>query len=100
VLDVEDPISGRYTLEVSSPGIDRPLLRLEDFESYKGYEARLESDIPAPNGQRKFKGKLLGLDGDQVMIITEQGESKIPYGSLTKAKLVLTDELLKASPHT
>jgi ribosome maturation factor RimP len=96
-MDVEDPINGRYTLEVSSPGIDRPLTRLTDFETYKGYEAKLESDMPAENGQRKFRGRLQGLDGEQVMIVTEQGEAKIPYSALTRAKLVLTDELIKAT---
>lgn len=97
VMDVEDPISGRYTLEVSSPGIDRPLTRLEDFVTYTGYEAKIESDMPAENGQRKFRGRLLGLDGEQIMIVTEQGEAKVPYSSLVKAKLVLTDELIKTT---
>lgn len=97
VLDVEDPINGKYRLEVSSPGIDRPLTRLEDFEIYKGYEARLEADIPTENGQRKFRGRLQGLEGENIMIVTDQGEAKIAYASLTKAKLVLTDELIKAT---
>lgn len=95
VLDVEDPIKGRYNLEVSSPGIDRPLIRLQDFETYKGFEARIESDTTAENGQRKFRGILQGLDGDYIMISTEQGDAKIAYGSLTKAKLVLSEELIK-----
>lgn len=95
VLDVEDPINGRYMLELSSPGIDRPLVRLEDFETYKGYEAKIESDTPAENGQRKFRGILHGLEGENILITTEQGEAKVPFPSLTKAKLVLTDELIK-----
>jgi ribosome maturation factor RimP len=97
VLDVEDPINGKYRLEVSSPGIDRPLTRLEDFQTYMGYEAKIESDMPAENGQRKFRGRLNGLEGENIMITTEQGDAKIPFASLTKAKLVLTDELIKAT---
>ena len=95
VFDVEDPIKGAYRLEVSSPGIDRFLTRLEDFEKYAGYEAKIESDVPAENGQRKFRGILGGLDGELVKITTDQGDAAIPFSSLTKAKLVLTDELIK-----
>ena len=95
IFDVEDPIKGAYRLEVSSPGIDRPLMRLDDFETYKGFEAKLESEIPAENGQRKFRGKLQGLDGEVIKITTDQGEADIPFNALIKAKLVLTDELIK-----
>ncbi len=95
VFDVEDPIKGAYRLEVSSPGIDRFLTRLEDFTKYAGLEAKLESDVPAENGQRKFRGILGGLDGEMVKITTDQGEALIAFSSLTKAKLVLTDELIK-----
>lgn len=95
VFDVEDPIKGAYRLEVSSPGIDRPLIRLEDFETYEGFEAKVESDIAAENGQKKFRGILRGLNGDNILIDTDQGEAEIPYASLTKAKLVMSDELIK-----
>jgi ribosome maturation factor RimP len=95
VFDVEDPIKGAYRLEVSSPGIDRPLTRLEDFSTYEGFEAKLESEIPAENGQRKFRGRLNGLEGENIKITTDQGEAEIPFNALVKAKLVLTDELIK-----
>ena len=95
VMDVEDPIKAAYRLEVSSPGIDRPLTRLEDFESYEGFEAKIESDVPAKNGQRRFRGILGGLEGENVKITTDQGEALVPFNSLVKAKLVLTDDLIK-----
>lgn len=95
ILDVEDPIEGTYRLEVSSPGIDRPLLKPKDFETYAGYEAKLETETPIATGQKRFKGILRGIEGDTVKITTEQGEAEIPYGSIAKAKLVLTDKLIK-----
>jgi ribosome maturation factor RimP len=96
VLDAADPISGEYTLEVSSPGVDRPLTRLKDFETYEGYEARVELDRLA-EGRKRFKGLLAGVDGDQVAIDLE-GEDEtalIPFSWISEAKLVLTDELMK-----
>lgn len=96
LLDVEDPINGAYRLEVSSPGIDRPLVKLEDFETYKGFEAKLESDMPVDvTGQKRFKGVLRGVNGQSVVIETEQGTAEIPFTALNKAKLVLNDKLLK-----
>jgi ribosome maturation factor RimP len=96
VLDAADPISGEYLLEVSSPGIDRPLTRLKDFETYEGYEARLEIDRLA-EGRKRFRGELAGLDGQNVAINLE-GEAEtalLPFDWLTEAKLVITDALLK-----
>jgi len=95
VMDVEDPINGNYRLEVSSPGIDRLLVRIEDYEFYKGLEAKVESDTPAENGQRKFRGRILGAENNNVKLDTDQGEAEIPYSTIIKAKLVLTDELIK-----
>ena len=96
LMDVEDPINGPYRLEVSSPGIDRPLVKLADFETYKGFEAKLESDMPiVETGQRRFKGILQGVNGNSVVIETEQGLAEIPFNALNKAKLVLNDKLLK-----
>ncbi len=95
LLDVEDPIAGSYRLEVSSPGIDRPLVRLKDFEEFKGFEAKLESDTPTATGQRRFKGVLQGVNGESVVIETDQGTAELPFDSLTKAKLVLTEKLIK-----
>lgn len=97
LLDVEDIIEGAYRLEVSSPGIDRLLLTPAHFEEYKGHEARLESDTPIETGQKKFKGILQGIENDIVKINTEQGEAEIPFSNLIKAKLVLTDNLIKST---
>ena len=96
VLDVEDPIGGAYTLEVSSPGVDRPLVRLEDFERYAGFDARVELSEPL-NGQRRFKGKLGGLDSEGCIIIGEgTEEAHLPLSLVRRAKLLLTDALLAA----
>ena len=96
ILDVEDPISGPYELEVSSPGIDRPLTRLADFERFAGFEAKLETALPL-DGQRRWKGCLLGLDGETVRLKTKTGEVALPFAAIEKAKLVLTDDLLAAN---
>jgi ribosome maturation factor RimP len=98
LLDVEDPIEDNYTLEVSSPGIDRPLTRLKDFDTWQGYEAKLETE-ELIDGRRRFKGELAGIDGDEVLInlVDEQGEPVtigLEFDWLTDAKLVLTDELI------
>src|SRR5262249_39899930 len=89
--------SGEYLLEVSSPGVDRPLTRLKDFETYEGFEARLELDRLA-EGRKRFKGELAGVEGDNVAINLE-GEADatalLPFGWITDAKLVLSDELMK-----
>ncbi|UWQ91473.1 ribosome maturation factor RimP [Aliisedimentitalea scapharcae] len=98
VLDVEDPILDAYTLEVSSPGIDRPLTRLKDFEAFEGYEAKLETD-ELIDGRRRFKGELAGIEGEDVLInIEDQGETVtigLQFDWLSDAKLVLTDDLIK-----
>jgi ribosome maturation factor RimP len=96
VLDAADPIEGDYLLEVSSPGIDRPLTRLKDFETYEGLEARLELDRLA-DGRKRFKGELAGIDGDNVAL-NQEGEDEtvlIPFAWITEAKLVMNDNLLK-----
>ncbi|SEL02494.1 ribosome maturation factor RimP [Pacificibacter marinus] len=97
VLDVEDPIEDEFTLEVSSPGIDRPLTRLKDFETFEGYEARIETDEMF-DGRRRFKGELAGVEEDDVLInIIEHGETVtigLKFDWLSDAKLILTDELI------
>lgn len=97
VLDVEDPIEDNYTLEVSSPGIDRPLTRLKDFDMWQGYEARVET-TELIDGRRRFKGALAGTDGDEVLITIEEGGEDLTIGLkfdwLSDAKLILTDELI------
>ncbi|MEQ6202896.1 ribosome maturation factor RimP [Sulfitobacter sp. HNIBRBA2951] len=94
VLDVEDPITDEYALEVSSPGIDRPLTRLKDFENFEGYEAKLETD-DLIDGRRRFKGELAGVEGNEVLINIEEGTVGLQFEWLSDAKLVLTDELIK-----
>ncbi len=96
ILDVEDPIESAYTLEVSSPGIDRPLTRLADFDRFAGFEGRVEMVNPI-DGRRRFSGRLLGTRGESVVLDCEEGEVALPFAALHKAKLVLTDELIAAS---
>ena len=97
LLDVEDPIEEAYTLEVSSPGIDRPLTRLKDFDTWSGWEARIET-AEQIDGRRRFKGRLEGTEGDEVLIAIEDKGEEVTIGLrfdwLTDAKLVLTDELI------
>jgi ribosome maturation factor RimP len=96
VLDAADPIDGDYLLEVSSPGIDRPLTRLKDFEAYEGLQARIELDRLA-DGRKRFKGELAGIEGGHVGVNLE-GETEtalIPFDWIVEAKLVLDDELMK-----
>jgi ribosome maturation factor RimP len=96
ILDVEDPFPGTYQLEVTSPGIDRPLVKAADFGRFAGFEARLETH-EAIDGRRRFKGRLLGLDGDRVRLGQEGEERLLPLAAIKKAKLVLSEELLAAS---
>ena len=96
VLDVEDPIEREYTLEVSSPGIDRPLTRLKDFDRWEGYEAKLETD-ELFGGRKRFRGVLAGTEGDEVLIDVEEGTIGLKFEWLSDAKLVLTDELVTES---
>ena len=97
VLDAADPIAGEYLLEVSTPGIDRPLTRLKDFEAYEGLEVRLELDRVA-EGRKRFRGQLAGVEGDNVGInLDDEPDATVyfPFAWITEAKLFLTDELLK-----
>ena len=98
VLDVEDPIAGAFILEVSSPGIDRPLVRLADFDRFVGFEAKVEMDL-AVDGRRRFQGRLLGTEGDAVRLRMEDSEVVLPYADIRRAKLVLTEELLATGGH-
>jgi ribosome maturation factor RimP len=95
VLDVEDPISNAYTLEVSSPGIDRPLTRPKDYERWAGHLARVELTQPI-DGRRRFKGTLMGLEGDAVKLKLEDGtETNVPLRAVMRAKLEMTDLLIE-----
>jgi ribosome maturation factor RimP len=97
VLDVEDPIEENFILEVSSPGIDRPLTRLKDFENWKGWEARIETS-ELIDGRRRFKGGLMGVEGEEILIEIEEGGQDVTIGLrfdwLSDAKLILTDALI------
>jgi ribosome maturation factor RimP len=94
VLDVEDPIAGTYTLEVSSPGIDRPLTREKDYVRWTGHVARVETSLPI-DGRRRFKGTLLGLEDGIVKLKLDDGqEAHVPLSAVSRAKLELTDALL------
>lgn len=95
LLDVADPIAGAYTLEVSSPGLDRPLVRPEDYDRFAGFEAKLEL-AAAIDGRKRFRGRLLGRSDDRVRLATEVGEVALPLGAIARAKLVVTDDLLAA----
>jgi ribosome maturation factor RimP len=94
-LEREDPIEGEFVLEVSSPGIDRPLTRLTDFARWAGHEAKLELAVPDTEGRKRFTGQLLGLDGTSVVIETNGTRRDFPFGSIAEAKLVLTDRLIQ-----
>ena len=97
VLDVEDPVEENYVLEVSSPGIDRPLTRLKDFDIWSGWEARIET-TELIDGRRRFKGDLAGVEGDEVLITIEEAGAPVTIGLkfdwLSDAKLILTDGLI------
>jgi len=92
-IEQEDPIEGEYEIEVSSPGIDRPLTRPMDFARWAGHEAKVELSVPV-EGRRRFRGTLLGMDGQDVAIRADNAEFKFPYRAIANAKLVLTDKLI------
>lgn len=104
LLDVEDVIASRYHLEVSSPGIDRPLVRPSDFEAWAGHEVKIEMAVPVA-GRKRFRGNLEGFDGGEVRLFIEnpEGASKepvligVPFADIAEAKLVLTDQLIAAA---
>ena len=96
VLDVEDPITDAYTLEVSSPGLDRPLVRLDDYARFSGFEARIDTRSAVVD-RKRFRGRLEGVDGDIVHIAVDGEDYAIPFDEISRAKLVLTDELIAAS---
>ena len=96
-LDLADPIEGSYRLEVSSPGIDRPLTRLKDYRDWAGFEARLTLAEPR-DGRKQFAGTLEGLDGDTVKLTDKAGhDHTLPFSEISSAKLLLTDKLIKAT---
>jgi ribosome maturation factor RimP len=97
LLDKIDPIEGAYRLEVSSPGIDRPLTRRKDFDDWQGHQARI-SLTEALNGRKQFSGELRGSAGDEILIdVPGAGEVRLPFDALHSAKLVMTDKLIAAT---
>ena len=96
LLDVEDPLPGSYMLEVTSPGIDRPLVRPEDYDRFAGFEAKIETAQPVA-GRRRFRGRVRGRDGANVLIECEDGPATVPFTDIRRATLVLTDELIAAT---
>jgi ribosome maturation factor RimP len=105
LLDVEDPIASAYTLEVSSPGIDRPLVKRADFERFAGFEARIETVQPVA-GRKRFRGRLMGVTGEDVRLRepakaeSAGDETLVPLAAIVRAKLVLTDELIEVTQTT
>lgn len=105
LLDVEDPIASAYTLEVSSPGIDRPLVKRADFERFAGFEARIETVSPV-SGRKRFRGRLMGVAGEDVRLrepekaAGAEEETLVPLAAIARAKLVLTDDLIEATQTT
>jgi ribosome maturation factor RimP len=99
LLDVADPIASAYFLEISSPGIDRPLVRPADYERFAGFEARIELQRPL-DGRKRFQGKLVGLEDDSVKLMVGADAKLLPLSAIARAKLVLNDDLIAATePH-
>ena len=96
VLDLCDPIEGSYRLEVSSPGIDRPLTRLKDFADWSGHEARVKFAEPQ-DGAKQVSGNIVGVDGETITIATPKGNREVQFTDIASAKLLLTDKLINAT---
>jgi ribosome maturation factor RimP len=96
LLDVADPIASPYALEVSSPGIDRPLVRRDDFERFAGREAKIDLKEPI-DGRKRFRGLLQGVKGEEISLLVDGETRLLPLAAVARAKLVLTDELIATS---
>jgi ribosome maturation factor RimP len=96
LFDADDPIEGTYRLEVSSPGIDRPLTRRRDYDDWKGHQARLKLEQTG-QGPKQLSGRIEGTSGDVVLLTTPAGAREVPFDSISSAKLLLTDELINAT---
>jgi len=94
VFDLEDPVQGEYDLEISSPGIDRPLMRIEDFERFIGHEAKVETAAMIDNRHR-WRGVIKAVEGDEIVLATDTGDTRLKFSALSEARLVLTDKLIE-----
>jgi ribosome maturation factor RimP len=95
VFDLEDPIpGGEYDLEISSPGIDRPLMSVEDFQRFIGHEVKVETAAMV-DGRRRWKGQIKAVEGDVIVLAAEGGEARLKFAQLSEARLVLTDKLIE-----
>jgi ribosome maturation factor RimP len=97
LLDIADPITGAYTLEISSPGIDRPLAKKEDYDRFAGREARIELSHPIA-GQRRFRGRLMGTSEGTLRLALPAGEMALPLASVVRARLVAEEDLALSAP--
>ncbi len=93
ILDVDDPIQGGYTLEVSSPGLDRPLVKLRDFKRFAGSDVRIETNETV-DGRKRFRGRLSGVEGETITIEVDGEDMSIPYSLVHRAKLLVTNDML------
>lgn len=94
VFDLEDPVQGEYDLEISSPGIDRPLMRTEDFERFIGHEAKVET-VAMIDNRRRWRGTIKSVAGDEFVLTTDTGDATLKISALSEARLVLTDRLIE-----
>jgi ribosome maturation factor RimP len=97
LLDVADPIAGTYSLEISSPGLDRPLLKPADYDRFRGYDAKIELTLPL-RGRRRFRGRLLGLEDRSIRLATAAGEEMLPLDAVARANLVFAEPAAEARP--
>lgn len=98
LLDVEDIIQERYNLEISSPGLDRPLIKQKDFARFKDHVARIDMRTPQGiDGRKKFQGKLSGVDGEMINIACDDEDFSLPFADIAKAQLVITEEVFRNS---
>ncbi len=95
IIEADADLADRFGLEVSSPGIDRPLVRVKDYEKYVGLVAKVELSIPI-EGQRRFQAKIKSVSGEEITFDADKKVLKVPFKDIERAKLVLTDELLKS----
>jgi len=96
IIDADKELAEKYALEVSSPGIDRPLMKVRDFERFQGHVAKVELKAPV-NSHRRFHGKIESVLGEEITFGIDKGVLKIPFNNIERAKLVLTDELMKTN---